>query len=155
MNERVQFPEFELYGPPCKSTGCKGILISTVRTKDGYIFDRCSSCDKEFEKVVDVEHILKVFDAFEENELDHKLSQAIEKKSENYNSTNQHNMELRKASGEVDIESKLVAFLYTLMRDHMQPGDVESLVRDSQVAECYYTNGWLAKYAEYLAKKLK
>jgi hypothetical protein len=75
--------------------------------------------------------------------------------SDNYNSNNPHNNELRKASGEVNINSKLVGFLYTLMRDHMQPGDIESLVRDSQEAECYYTNGWLARYAEYLAERLK
>jgi hypothetical protein len=74
-----------------------------------------------------------------------------------YKSDNPHNMELRKISGEIDINSKLVSFLYTLMRDHLTPGVIEELVRDAQCGDgdCFYTNGWLAKYADYLANKLK
>jgi hypothetical protein len=64
------------------------------------------------------------------------------------------NSELRLRSGEVDIDSKLVSFLYTLMRDHLPPGQVEAIVRDSTVPDVAYTNGWLAKYAEDLAKRL-
>lgn len=64
------------------------------------------------------------------------------------------NAELRKASGEVSYYSKLVSFLYDLMRDHMPPGEVESLMRSAQDPQVKYTNGWLANYAEYLARRL-
>lgn len=66
-----------------------------------------------------------------------------------------HNAELRERSGKIDINSKLVSFLYELIRDHMPLGEVETLVRNSQEPDCYYTNGWLAKYAEDLANRLK
>jgi hypothetical protein len=62
---------------------------------------------------------------------------------------------LRERSGHIEMDSKLVAFLYELMRDHLPPGVVERLVQDSQISECLYTNGWLAKYAEDLANRLK
>lgn len=68
--------------------------------------------------------------------------------------SNEHNAALRAASGSVEVDSKLVSFLYELMRDHLTPGQVEQLVRDSQVQPVQYTNGWLAKYAEYLASRL-
>jgi hypothetical protein len=44
------------------------------------------------------------------------------------------------------------------MRDHLPPGVIAELVIDAQCGDgdCYYTNGWLAKYAaDYLANKLK
>lgn len=63
---------------------------------------------------------------------------------------------LRKRSGTVKINSKLVSFLYELMRDHLPAGTVEQLVQASEdESECVYTNGWLAKYAEDLANRLK
>ena len=63
---------------------------------------------------------------------------------------------LRQRSGTVTINSKLVSFLYDLMRDHLPPGTVEELVRASEdEPEVTYTNGWLAKYAEDLANRLK
>ena len=64
---------------------------------------------------------------------------------------------LRERSGSVKIKinSKLVSFLYELMRDHLPPGKVEELVRASQDPDCIYTNGWLAKYAQDLANRLK
>jgi hypothetical protein len=63
---------------------------------------------------------------------------------------------LRKRSGTVTINSKLVSFLYELMRDHLPTGEVEALVRASEdEPKCTYTNGWLAQYAEDLAKRLK
>jgi hypothetical protein len=65
------------------------------------------------------------------------------------------NDELRVASGSIDSDSKLVSFLYQLMRDHVTPGVVEGLVRDSQVTPSQLTNGWIAKYSEYLASQLK
>ena len=62
---------------------------------------------------------------------------------------------MRERSGQVNIDSRLVSFLYSLMRDHVQPGDVESLVREACIeSNVQYTNGWLAKYAEDIAKRL-
>lgn len=63
--------------------------------------------------------------------------------------------EMREASGNVKIRSQLVSFLYELMRDHLTPGEVEGLVQRSQVSEVTYTNGWLARYAEHIASRLK
>jgi len=63
---------------------------------------------------------------------------------------------LRERSGHIEINSKLVSFLYQLMRDHLATGSVEQLVRESEdESEVTYTNGWLANYAEDLAKRLK
>lgn len=63
---------------------------------------------------------------------------------------------LRERSGFVTINSHLVSFLYELMRDHITPGTVESLVRSSESdQDIVYTNGWLAKYAEDLANRLE
>jgi hypothetical protein len=63
--------------------------------------------------------------------------------------------ELREASGSVNINSKLVGFLYELMRDYVTPGQIEALVQNCTEPECQYTNGWLARYAENLANKLR
>ncbi len=42
------------------------------------------------------------------------------------------------------------------MRDKLPLGEVEILIRDSdQDAEISFTNGYLAQYAENLAKRLK
>ena len=62
---------------------------------------------------------------------------------------------LRERSGTVKINSKLVSFLYVLLRDHIAFGNVEALVRDSMDSDVVYTNGWLAKYAEDLANRLQ
>lgn len=62
---------------------------------------------------------------------------------------------LRERSGHVEINSKLVSFLYDLMRDHLPPGKVEELVRASTESEVLYSNGWLAKYAQDIANRLK
>ena len=63
---------------------------------------------------------------------------------------------LRSRSGEVQINSKLVSFLYELMRDHLPAGVVEEIVQASEgESNVVYTNGWLAKYAEDLANRLK
>ena len=65
------------------------------------------------------------------------------------------NQKLRIRSGEVNIDSKLTSFLYELMRDHLPPGEVETLVKNSETeSQCQYTNGWLALYANDLAKRL-
>lgn len=63
---------------------------------------------------------------------------------------------LRERSGEVTINGKLVSFLYELMRDYLTPGEIEKIVQDSEdEPTVVYTNGWLAKYAEDLANRLK
>lgn len=65
------------------------------------------------------------------------------------------NQLLRKASGSLNIDSKLVAFFYELLRDHLPAATVETLVRNASAdSDCYYTNGWLAKYAENLANRV-
>jgi hypothetical protein len=61
---------------------------------------------------------------------------------------------LRSESGSVDINSKLVSFLYELMRDHLPPGKIEDIVRRSQDNDVEYTNGWLANYALNVATRL-
>lgn len=67
----------------------------------------------------------------------------------------EENDALRFRSGDVQINDKLVSFLYELMRDHLPPGMVEKIVRESENPDVTYTNGWLAKYAEDLANRLK
>lgn len=62
---------------------------------------------------------------------------------------------MRERSGRVQIDSKLVSFLYQLMRDHVTPGVIEEVLNDSvHESDVVYTNGWLAKYAEDIAKRL-
>jgi hypothetical protein len=63
--------------------------------------------------------------------------------------------DLRERSGSVNIKSRLVSFLYDLMRDHLTAGQVEELVRDSLDIEVAYTNGHLAQYAWDLANRLQ
>ena len=58
-------------------------------------------------------------------------------------------------SGAVMTESKLVSFLYELMRDHVSPGAIEGLVNHSQTLPCSMTNGWLASYAADVAERLR
>lgn len=71
-------------------------------------------------------------------------------------SSDEENAKLRVSSGSVQINSKLVSFLYELMRDHLPPGVVEEIVRASDSEpNVVYTNGWLAQYAEHLANRLK
>lgn len=63
---------------------------------------------------------------------------------------------LRKRSGEISSKDPLVAFLYDLMRDHLTVGKVEKLVSEAEVSSnADYTNGWLAKYAKDVAKRLR
>ena len=68
--------------------------------------------------------------------------------------TTAENKRLREASGSVDIDSRLVSFLYELMRDEVTPGVVEKLISTAH-AEVSYTNGWLAEYARYCASRLQ
>jgi hypothetical protein len=62
---------------------------------------------------------------------------------------------LRDRSGCVEIDSLLVSVLYELMRDHVPPGIIEEIIKNSSKdTKVLYTNGWLAKYAEDLALRL-
>lgn len=62
--------------------------------------------------------------------------------------------DLEARSGNITYDSKLVGFLYDLLRDHLTAGVVEKLVQESQVSEVSYSNGWLAQYAKDLAERL-
>lgn len=64
------------------------------------------------------------------------------------------NDKLRESSGNININSKLVSFIYELMRDHLTPGAVEQVLRNSTEPNAQYTNGWLAQYAQYVAGEL-
>lgn len=67
----------------------------------------------------------------------------------------QLNKNVREASGTVCSSDRLTHFLYLLMRDELSAGKVEKLVRESSSGQTIYTNGWLAKYANYLSDELK
>jgi hypothetical protein len=63
--------------------------------------------------------------------------------------------DLRKRSGTVQYNSKLVSFLYELIRDHLPAGVVEGLVHNSTFdPDVTYTNGYLADYAKDIADRL-
>jgi hypothetical protein len=61
---------------------------------------------------------------------------------------------LRERSGNIKINSRLTSFLYQLMRDHLPAGIVEKLAQESTEPDVLYTNGWLANYADDVAKRL-
>jgi hypothetical protein len=66
---------------------------------------------------------------------------------------------IRERSGNVDSDDPLEVFLYLLMRDLVPLGDVEKLVKDSEMtaadSKAQLSNGWLAKYAKDLAARLR
>ena len=59
-------------------------------------------------------------------------------------------------SGHVTYNSKLVGFLYDLLKEHVPPAELEQLVRTAEAKSpmITYTNGWLAQYAHDLALRL-
>jgi hypothetical protein len=61
---------------------------------------------------------------------------------------------MRERSGKVQYNSRLVGFLYDLMRDHVPPGVVENLLDQQANPDITYTNGWLAQYANDIAQRL-
>jgi hypothetical protein len=66
--------------------------------------------------------------------------------------------EMRLRSGGVDSRDPLVAFLYTLIRDHITPGVIEDILVDHVIPSTgtnVYSNGWLANYAKDIATRLR
>ena len=66
--------------------------------------------------------------------------------------------DIRERSGSVNSDDKLVAFFYLLMRDHLTPGVIEDIMRmlaDTAGDTTQFSNGWLAKYADDVARRLK
>lgn len=58
------------------------------------------------------------------------------------------NEDIAQRSGTVEYQDQLTSFLYELMRDHLTPGVIEKIVRNSESQDTTkYSNGWLAKYA--------
>jgi hypothetical protein len=67
------------------------------------------------------------------------------------------NAEMHKRSGAVHDADPLVALFYDLLRDHIQPGDLEKLVRSAcehHDKTMVYSNGWLAEYARDMVRRL-
>ncbi len=67
-------------------------------------------------------------------------------------------MNLRERSGKITNNSKLVCFLYILLRDKFPAGVLEEIINTeiSKTGEdIEYTNGYLANYAQDLADRLK
>lgn len=65
--------------------------------------------------------------------------------------------ELRRRSGTVRSDSKLVAFIYELLRDHIPLATIEECVLNStgpDTEEFTFTNGYLAEYAKDVARRL-
>ena len=64
---------------------------------------------------------------------------------------------MRKVSGKVDSDSKLVSFLYLLMRDHLPAGVVEGIIQEVTIdsTPVQFTNGWLASYSKDIEERLK
>ena len=65
------------------------------------------------------------------------------------------NEDITQTSGNITSDDPLVSFLYELIRDHLPAGEVQRIVNNSQATRpTLFCNGWLVKYAEYLAAKL-
>lgn len=63
---------------------------------------------------------------------------------------------IRKRSGEINSDDKLVAFLYIILRDHVLPSDIEQIFKFKMgEGTAQFSNGFLAKYADDIAKRLK
>lgn len=63
---------------------------------------------------------------------------------------------MREASGAVKDDDKLVCFIYSLGRDHLSLGDIEGIMSELRGnSEYVYTNGWLARYAQDVANRLR
>lgn len=68
-----------------------------------------------------------------------------------------HSDQMRKRSGSVDSRIPLVSFLYTLIRDHVTPGQIEEIMlrQMPKVGETTeFSNGYLANYAQDVATRI-
>lgn len=65
-----------------------------------------------------------------------------------------HTQKIRNDSGNVIIKSRLIEFIYVILRDHLPAADVESTILDTTGDDVLYSNGWLARYAENAAQRL-
>jgi len=66
---------------------------------------------------------------------------------------------IRSRSGNISDKDKLVGFLYILMRDHLSCGKVQEIINDylmesDKNCRMDFSNGWLAKYAQDIARRL-
>ena len=71
----------------------------------------------------------------------------------------EHIKRMREASGNVNYRNHLITFIYILGRDHLSLGQIEEIMiqnnlNDSIYPEIEFTNGWLADWAEDVAKRL-
>lgn len=67
------------------------------------------------------------------------------------------NQAMHERSGRVHRQDVLIAILYDLLRDHVQPGVLEQVVRDNlNCGPCMfvYSNGWLAQEAEDIVRRI-
>lgn len=66
--------------------------------------------------------------------------------------------EIREATGSVHDDRALVSFLYELLRDYLPASDVEIIVERVEAERnklpVKFTNGFLAKYAQFLSYRL-
>ena len=66
---------------------------------------------------------------------------------------------LRQASGTVTDTDPLVCFLYLLARNEVPVGASESLLGEVEISsaggDCVYTNGWVARWAQDAARRLR
>ncbi len=61
---------------------------------------------------------------------------------------------MRERTGQVD-GTRLEAFIYTLLRDHVPAGKIEQLMLNMSEHDGFqFTNGWLAEYAKDVAARL-
>jgi hypothetical protein len=70
------------------------------------------------------------------------------------------NKDMRAKSGTVTDSRPLVVFLYSLARDYLPLTDIEDAIDNSfppephPEARVIFTNGWLARWAQYSAERL-
>lgn len=56
MTKRVDFPMFELVGPPCEAPGgCLGVLVLTTCLKTKDVWNQCSKCKAQFNRMTGAE----------------------------------------------------------------------------------------------------
>lgn len=65
------------------------------------------------------------------------------------------NDSMRDRSGAVRHSSAVTQFIYLLARDHLPPGKIEEIMGRLSTREVFYTNGWLAQYADDVRERLE